>query len=317
MSYNTLAFTIHRKCSAACSMCCFESNPSCKEKLEVERIKSYIDEASEINEIEKVSFTGGEPFMEYDLLVYLIDYSSRRGLRATTITNGYWATSYEKAYKMLKKLKDVGLKHLSISHDSYHQEYIKTEFIRNLLKATTALKIQTTMAMVKIKDEKVGHIIDEIGESIYSSDLQIVPCLSVGGAKKTFTDEQFDRTIETKCTHCTYNGNFVVAYDGSIYPCCSQVIFESGLSIGNFSDMTLKDALQKVKNNALLYLIRNKDLTFFTDYAKDKLGIQIPDKVVNSCELCGLLFKKENLKDFYPFIIEKIEEEQKKVKVGA
>lgn len=42
--YDTLGFTIHRVCNASCSICCFSSNPSCEEKLDVNRIKEYKDE---------------------------------------------------------------------------------------------------------------------------------------------------------------------------------------------------------------------------------------------------------------------------------
>lgn len=44
--YDTLGFTIHRVCNASCSICCFSSNPSCEEKLDVNRIKEYSDHGS-------------------------------------------------------------------------------------------------------------------------------------------------------------------------------------------------------------------------------------------------------------------------------
>lgn len=55
-----------------------------------------------------------------------------------------------------------------------------------------------------------------------------------------------------------YGGNLVVVYDRSIYPCCSQMVFETGLSIGDFKELSLHKVLKKVKNNSLLYLLKNK-----------------------------------------------------------
>lgn len=70
--YDTLGFTIHRVCNASCSICCFSSNPSCEEKLDVNRIKEYIDESESIKEIKTIAFTGGEPFLAYEVLTELI-----------------------------------------------------------------------------------------------------------------------------------------------------------------------------------------------------------------------------------------------------
>lgn len=304
--YDTLGFTIHRVCNASCSICCFSSNPSCEEKLDVNRIKEYIDEAESIKEIKTIAFTGGEPFLAYEVLTELICYAKAVGKSVNTVTNGFWADSYEIAYEKLSYLKKCGLDYLSLSHDSYHKKFVKTENIRNILKATTKLGIPTSLAIVKIKDEDIGDIIDEIGNDIYTASIKIGPCLPVGRAQKVFSDDQFDRSIETSRAKCAYGANLVVCYDGTIYPCCSQVIVNTGLGIGNFKDISLHEALSKLKNNALLYYLRNTDMSFFSNYAKYKLGIEIPDYIVNPCELCEILFKKENIDLYNEYVMENI-----------
>lgn len=306
MNYNTLGFTLQRKCTAQCEMCCFLSNPNCAEVLSVERIKSYIDESERIDEIKTIAFTGGEPFMEYDKLLDLVSYATSKGKRVTCVTNGFWANNYEITYVKLKKLVDVGLKHLSVSYDNYHARYVKLGNVKNVLSVATALNLPHTVAMVKIKDEKMGGIIDELAESVYSSNIQIVPCLPAGGALKNFSDDLFDRTISSKGLRCIYGGNLVVAYDGRIYPCCSQMISCMDLSVGNFSQMSLTDALNKIKNNSILYLLRNKSMDFFVDILKEH-KIQIKDYVVNPCELCADIFSStKNLNILYPYIQKEI-----------
>lgn len=304
--YNTLGFTIHRACNASCSICCFSSEPTCQEKLNVKRIKEYIDESKEIKEITTIAFTGGEPFLKYDLLAELIQYAKLAGKKVNTVTNGFWANSYEKAYERLMQLKEYGLDYLSLSHDAYHKKYIKTENIKNILRATTKLEIPTSLAIVKVKDEKIGSIIDEIGNDIYTASIKVGPCLPVGRAIKTFSDEKFDRSIETDKARCAYGGNLVVCYDGTIYPCCSQVIVNTGLGIGNFEDISLKDVMKKLKNNALLYFLRNADMKFYSEFAKARLGMDIPEYIVNPCELCAILFKKENIDLFHEYVMENI-----------
>ena len=64
--------------------------------------------------------------------------------------------------------------------------------------------------------------------------------------------------------------------------------------------------LQFAKNNGLLFLLRTEGLFPFIEYARTKLNIVLPNKIVSSCELCKLFFSKENINKFAPFVREKI-----------
>lgn len=311
MKYNTLGFTLFRKCTASCAMCCFEATPSSEERLDVERIKSYIDEAGSIDDITTISFTGGEPFIEYDLLLELVSYASKNNKISSCISNGFWATSYEKAYSMLKRLKDAGLKRINFSHDKFHKKYVRTEYVKNALMAARDIGLRTSLGVIRTKDEDVGEIINDLGNSLYGVILQVFTCYPAGGALKCLTEEQFDRTIKTEKLHCIYDGNIVVAFDGTIYPCCSQMVVETGLQIGNFQDITLKEALKKIKNNGILFCLRNKELDFFAEIAQNDFGMKIPDYVTNPCELCAQLLKKEILPRYLPYVKKAVEKEIK------
>ena len=306
--YNTLGFSLLKRCTAKCDICCFGSTPSDAEKLNIDRVKEYIEESKEMEQIKTIAFTGGEPFLIYDELLELICLAKEAGKKPNTITNGFWAVSEKVAFERMSQLKEAGIDYLSLSYDAYHGKYIPIQNIRNILKATTKLDIPTTLSVVKIKGEKVGSILDSIESEIYTTNIKIVPCLPSGRAAEIFSDDQFDRTIGTADCRCVYGGNLVVLYDGTIYPCCSQEVVQTGLSIGNFTQMTLKEALHKVRNNGLLYFLRNTDFSFFTKYAEDVLKMELPEKVVNPCELCAILFKENQADSFYEYVLEKIEQ---------
>ncbi len=291
-------------------MCCFESTPKSTETLDRDRILSYIAESKDIEEIKTISFTGGEPFLTFEDLTMLVTAAKKAKKKVTTITNGYWATTYQKAYDKLAVLKKAGLDHLSLSHDSYHREYVQTIYVKNILNAAVNLELHTTLAMVVVKDEKIGEIIDDLGNGLYSPQISVVPCLPAGGACKTFKDEQFDRSLAIRGLRCIYDGNIIVSYDGYIYPCCSQMVLDTGLTMGDYSKLTLHESLNKIKNNALLYLLRNEPLDGFVNYAKKEIGIEVPDKVVNACELCALLFCPKNIENFSPYVIDRVQQIQ-------
>lgn len=305
-TYNKLVFIMHKKCNASCSLCCFNSNPACHEKLEVGRVKEYINQSAYIPDIKSVSFTGGEPFLEYRTLLELVKYATERGKKVSTITNGFWATTYEKAYHRLKELKKNGLLSINISHDHSHQQYVNTSFVKNILLAALHLNLETTLVMVATKNEKMGDIVDELGCGLYGTNLAVSPCLPVGAAGN-YADVKFDRMLETSNLHCIYGGNLAIGYDGTIFPCCSQFIYEFGLGLGNYQQVELADVLRRVQNNALLYLLRNEKLDFFVDIARNRLHQSLPERVVNACELCALLFKKELVPLYRPYVMEKIQ----------
>lgn len=313
-TYNKLVLIMHRKCNAECSICCFKCGPESHEKLSLEKMLSYIDQAKNIDDITSISLTGGEPFLEYRSLVQLIKRTTDNGMSASTITNGYWATSYKKAYDRLSELKHYGLKHLNISHDKYHQEYVHSECVKNLLDAALQLGIATTLVMVATKNDSVGSIVNQLGNGLYGTSLSVSPCLPAGAAAD-YSDDQFDRLLDVEGLRCVYGRNMVVGYEGTVFPCCSQVIYDTGLGVGNYEEMSLDEAVSKLENNALLYLLRNEKMDFFINIAKNDLHIELPEKVVNVCELCSKLFTKENTPLFYPYVMKRITD-MKNEKVG-
>jgi hypothetical protein len=48
-------------------------------------------------------------------------------------------------------------------------------------------------------------------------------------------------------------------------------------------------------------------LDFFVDIARNKLHLSLPERVVNACELCAFLFKKELIHLYRPYVMEKIQ----------
>ncbi|MCL2894470.1 radical SAM/SPASM domain-containing protein [Brenneria tiliae] len=200
-------------------------------------------------------------------LVQLVQRATEKGKSVSTITNGYWVKSYEKAYSRLFKLKAPGLKHLNISHDKYRKEYVHTEYVKNLLDAAVQLGIATTLVMVTTKGDKIGSIVDDLGNGLYGTSLNVSPCLPVGAASD-YQDESFDRIMDVKVLRCVYGGNMVVGYDGTVFPCCSQVIYDTGLGLGNYKNMDLKEVVHNIENNALLYLIRNEEMNFLSTLPK-------------------------------------------------
>ena len=66
--YNkTVSINLDSKCNASCDHCCFSCSPSSTLKMEDSYIKDIVLEFSQNPNIEVISFTGGEIFLNYKL----------------------------------------------------------------------------------------------------------------------------------------------------------------------------------------------------------------------------------------------------------
>ncbi|MDR0506240.1 MAG: hypothetical protein LBH32_05435 [Dysgonamonadaceae bacterium] len=120
-----LTFITTNKCTASCQNCCFQCNPGNNNKLTLSEMKQYIDQSLEVyNTIKLLILTGGECFTLGKDMNCIIKYASSKGLYIRVVTNGYWATSFDKAYKILHELAGAGLTEINFSTGDEHQMWI-------------------------------------------------------------------------------------------------------------------------------------------------------------------------------------------------
>lgn len=290
MEYKTLGIMMHNRCTANCDICSVECSPHCNEELSCDDMEKFIDSCVETS-IKTVSMTGGEPFIRYEVLKELISHCKDKGFTPTTVTNGFWATSYEVTYAKLKELQNLGLARLNVSYDHYHAKYVDIDNIRRIVKACNSLNLPYEIAIIKCKGEKIGDIVDSFESDPGVVNFLTAPCEPVGNAKRRLNDDLFERNIKPEHLRCRYNGIIAVYFDGSIYPCCSHYIFGSKLKIGDIRKIGMPEVLYKIRNNGLLYILRNYGFDSFLHMSR-AMGMALPDRVSNPCEVCKLLFSE-------------------------
>ncbi len=180
-------------------------------------------------------------------------------------------------------------------------EFIKLSNIKNVLKACHKLCMPVTIQSVMMMHSKNAEWINDLTSYLQDVSIQYVPAYPVGEAEKHFAHECFIRDVGKRGRFCRKNGAFSVENDGTIYPCCSPYIVKTDLKIGSIEDMTLGDTYRKLERNMILYVLRNYGFDFFISAAED-LGIKIPDKLISSCELCAILFNKNHVRRFIPYV---------------
>jgi len=102
-----IEFQITARCQYACNYC-GSSTPNHHLEPSFDKIKEILDRVNP----KKVSFTGGEPTLRWDLLLELIDYSHIKGIITQLNTNAKDLTR-----TMIRELQEAGLDifHVSLS----------------------------------------------------------------------------------------------------------------------------------------------------------------------------------------------------------
>lgn len=308
MNYNLMSIMMHRACNAECDMCCTESNPRCTEKLDIDKVKNHIKSSENIKSIEEISITGGEAFLNYPMLLEIIECISQTGKRATIMTNGFWANDYKVAYNKLKKLKEKGLYSIGTSCDYFHLKYIPIENLKNLLHASVELSIPVGINLIYEKDKSMGALINELQEYLHDVTLLPFQWQSVGKAKGNLDQRYLEKYKVPKPLYCTNSNIYNIRYDGKVYPCCSPYIFNTALDIGNYEDVTCEEVLYKLYNNRLLHMLHKYGFHYFIGIIeKNNIDIAIPTYIESTCELCAKLFTEKNVWKLYPYIYKDME----------
>lgn len=121
------------RCPARCRHCVLSCGPDRTESLDWEAALAIIGPAAQRGMIDRVLFTGGEPLLFGRELRQFARAMAAEGVGIGIITCCYWAHTPETAYETLNRIPN--LKHIVLSTDRFHQEFIPVERVRNALSA--------------------------------------------------------------------------------------------------------------------------------------------------------------------------------------
>jgi len=256
--FSNIEIVVTSKCNIGCRHCIYDCQPFSKEKLNKPVIKDLIRQAAMLNSVRSIVFTGGEAFLEYSSLIESIALCEELGLEASAVTNGYWALTAQTATKKLKELK--GLKTLNVSTDSFHQEFIPADRIRNVIESCHELGIKCVVRISYLNDpaSEIGIIKKQLTglDGLYT--IVAIPVAPFGRAA----------TLIDTCS--------IYAYDPNGIPCCGAddpVIDANGdvkfcpgglfshpenslLKIGNIYYETLGEIKKSANLNPIVQMLR-------------------------------------------------------------
>jgi len=182
----SLCFLATYQCNAQCDYC--ECGPKLRQRLSLDEMIGYMDQAAALGTVGQVVFSGGEATMIGDDLFAAIEHADRLGWLTRVVTNGWWGHTRPRADAFLGRLRDAGLTELNISVDDLHQAWIPLERVKNCVLACVDSGFK---CLIVHKESREPQITKEHLERTFGVDLVDFD------STKTYTDEEECRLFVT------------------------------------------------------------------------------------------------------------------------
>lgn len=292
MWFGAVCVLLTRKCNANCDICCQGCSSSINEKVDVKKTIEVISKLKEKENINTVGITGGEPFLYFEDLIYIMKESKKLSMNITFTSNGFWGKNYNDAFEKLKILKDIGVEFFTLSVDSYHKQYVPYSSIRNIVLIAKEFDMKVIINSVSTKKGgRLKEVLAEIEDVLLGCTLLEIPCVPSGHAAERIDMDDLLYMDKMPEGICKLMNILTIMPNGDVYPCCSEAGQTKALYMGNIHKNTVEEILSNFYSNIICHDIAFKGPKYIMDeYLKEeKAGMR--NRYVSMCDLCHELFK--------------------------
>ncbi len=296
-----IIFSTTTACNLHCEHCFINRTPR---KLEIAEAVKLIESCVESDSgIDRIGFTGGEPFLYMDFLVEVTKAAISHDLMFDQImTNGDWWRDEADLTATLQKLYDAGYDgKIGLSWDSYHgqsKERMET-FIRTVQKifGEESINIQTV-------DSSEGESLPLARTSLLATpsagDTPATPPVDIPvyHLPRTYTSDD-PRAWQARRwfreDYCEGPGHILYIHaDGNIAPCCGFANENSALFIGRITD-SYETIMQNAENNKMVKICYEEGLSHYRRHGLKKClrsrKKKLPGTTGDICTLCDFVCK--------------------------
>lgn len=247
-----IVINLSLKCPLKCSHCCYSSDMSFTEELSADDVISVIEQSHRIERLKSVHFIGGDPFLHQATMLAATRAAHRRGLSVKATTSAYWASSIERAARVLAPLVEAGLGEITISYDDEHAAFVRLAWIGHAVEAAGRAGLDVRLAVVVGPNSRIRahNLRQDLG-------LQDRNDIVVYETRLNATGRAADAGVAADAE--AYRGacNSVfrtvqVDASGKIFPCCGVLPHHDALSIGRLSDVGLAESVARARADPLL-----------------------------------------------------------------
>ena len=313
-----IIFSVTSSCNLHCGHCFVNRKP---ENLNLEAAENFL-KTCKSSSIEKIAFTGGEPFLNLDFICRLSKFAIENDFYFDQIiTNGDWWKNEEDLRQKLQSLYDSGYDgKISISFDLFHNQ--KPERTAIFIKEAAGLfggqsiSLQSVISPSSFDDysrrlSELSELLGALKEDFTDrkSHLGLVRLVNQELSVPVYIQPQTFQSSESqawsyqkwfKDDFCQGPGNVLFVHsDGNIAPCCGFANENPALFIGRITD-SYDDVMKKASENRLLDVCYNEGLLHFKKHKLNKIlkskGKRLPKgKCGEICSFCDFVCRLGDL----------------------
>lgn len=301
--------TTHR-CTSSCHSCCFECSPKRRRSMTITEAKEYIDICLEhfSGSIGVLCLTGGEVMLlGIKGVSSILSYSKQKGLINRIVTNGYWATTLQKANQYISTLCQNGLDEINISTGDEHLKFTPIDNVINIVQAAEENTNISGLAVVIEAGENKIYTKESFVSDLKSRELKYSPpklmvlsspWVDLENKHIAFGEDEFVSVDSVPL--CRNEGcsnlfrNIQISPTGQILACCGFASeYSPFLKLGNlvYKRKTLKDVWTESIDNLLyvwLFLDGPKKIVEYLENGEKKVRPTLHD-----CEVCVRLLNSK------------------------
>ncbi|MDE7180809.1 MAG: 4Fe-4S cluster-binding domain-containing protein [Muribaculaceae bacterium] len=330
---STVGLITTTQCTAACKDCCFGCNQRNHEAMDYNMIINTLDKVvKSFPDIKLIVLTGGECFLlGEDILANIIRHINKLGLKSRIVTNGFWASSFKKAYKTILNLRECGLTEINVSTGDEHLKWVSLDNIINIIVAAVKNKIPISiniessvskffMSRDLLEDYRIQKFIDS--GLIYIVNGHWVSASKTDDSITKRDSKHISSGNTLRCTSIFSSPSILP--NGSIIACCGLTSQDhESLILGNVLTSDLSCIFEKSIYDFIKLWIYTDGPYSLLEYC-NKVDPHLPniDKGLHICEYCKFLYTNDDyfstLKKYYrykiPSLIGKYEILTKRIK---
>lgn len=288
-------YTSH--CNAQCIHCSTDCGPKSRVYLDEETISRTIRQAAAIfpDRPLHICFSGGEPFLDLELICRLLAYARASAAEVTCVTNAYWAVDTEAALCILQRAKSCGLSGLAVSASQFHEPFVSPMRVVTALSAAKevglgiTLKFPSVFGGESVQEWAARWKCDLSGVAV--EEFPVMPHLRAG---ERLPDRAYQRTAGIPAGRCP---GAVVTYreSGDAYTCCTPGGFVDSLKIGNVRVDDFETIFNRFATGGMQQLLRAEGPAHFVPHImRAGLSVRLREEYDGVCDLCThLLADKE------------------------
>jgi hypothetical protein len=312
LSSHTMSLGLHvtDSCNAECPHCAFSCGPKVEGCMELEKAKSYVNEAKALD-AEIVCITGGEPMLYPRIVEETVSECNRLSIPEVWLfTNGFWANNPSRARAATENLKARGLTRMFLSADVFHQGYVSIEFVKNAIRASLKADLEVCIDARFIgepdEDNRYNSATRSLLESLGSllSDVEITRAqpLFVGRAAESLSKhvekKPFSKVLDEECPGAWAGGTLKSPLGVDVDEFGFLTICP-GLSIGNTCAASLRKILEQYDyhDHAVIATLYDDGIEGLMNLASNN-GFVPEEAYVNGCHFC--YEARKFLRSLYP-----------------